>query len=151
MRTCPSLSICEFKIWIQEKLLSHMYTCGYRCRIAYRTALDWLCWVDTSTLVGHFVSSPREREKIKDRRAEDERDREEIGQVWKWRNRRNKNIHPLSLPAKRKAGLAQLEANISWTPRWRKIPDTFATPNHPVQHSKPYSYYLTISIEEHVY
>ena len=50
---------------------------------------------------------------------------------WKWRNRRNKNIPPLLLPAKRIAGLAQLEANISWTPQWYKIPVAFATPNHP--------------------
>ena len=30
---------------------------------------------------------------------------------------RNKNIPPLALPATRIAGLAQLEANISWRPR----------------------------------
>ena len=37
--------------------------------------IDWLCWClmsyDVSTLVGHFVFSPREREK-KDRREEKE-------------------------------------------------------------------------------
>ena len=65
---------------------------------------------DTSTLEGHFVSSPREREK-RDRRESrgDERGtgkKEE--QEWKWRNRRNKNIPPLPLPTTRIAGLAQL-------------------------------------------
>ena len=73
---------------------------------------------NTSTLVGHFVSSPREREK-----------REEIVEGMKRRDRRergineseeteeNKNIPPLPLPAARTAGLAQLKASISWTPR----------------------------------
>ena len=65
---------------------------------------------DTSTLVGHFVSSPREREKS-DRR--DSRRDEREGQGRK-RNRneseetRNKNITSLPLPATRIAGLAQL-------------------------------------------
>ena len=70
---------------------------------------------DMSTLVGHFVSSPREREK-RDRR--DSRGDEREGQGRK----RNKNrseeteeIITFSLyPAIRIAGLAQLEANISW-------------------------------------
>ena len=38
---------------------------------------------------------------------------------------------PLLLPAARTAGLAQLQANISWMPRWCKIHDAFASPNHP--------------------
>ena len=65
---------------------------------------------DTSTLVGHFVSSPREREK-RDRRDSRRDEREEQG---KKRNRneseetRNNSIPPLSLPATRIAGLAQL-------------------------------------------
>ena len=65
---------------------------------------------DTSTLVGHFVSSPREREK-NDRRDSRRDEREGQGrkeQEWKWRNRRNKNIPHLPLPATRIAGLAQL-------------------------------------------
>ena len=49
-----------------------------------------------STLVVHFVLSPREREGKKE------------AQEWKWRNRRNENIPPLPLPATRIAGLAQL-------------------------------------------
>ena len=65
---------------------------------------------DMSTLEGHFVSSPREREK-RDRRESRGDEREGQGdeeQEWKWRNRRNKNIPPLPLPTTRIAGLAQL-------------------------------------------
>ena len=75
---------------------------------------------DKSTLVGHFVSSPREREK-RDRR--DSRGDETEGQGRK-RNRNEseekeeiKTFPPLPLSATKIAGLAQLEANISWT-RW---------------------------------
>ena len=66
---------------------------------------------NTSTLVGHFVSSPRGREKM-DRR--DSRRDEKDGQGSKRnrsdseKNRRNKNIPPPPLPAIRIAGLAQL-------------------------------------------
>ena len=66
-----------------------------------------------STLVGHFVLSPREREK-KDTRDSRRDEREGQGRkmnrilAWKLRNRRNKNIPPLLLPATRIAGLAQL-------------------------------------------
>ena len=69
--------------------------------------------------MGHFVSSPREREK-KDRR--DSRGDKREGQGRK-RNRNEseetgdiKNITPLPLPATRIAGLTQLVANISWMP-----------------------------------
>ena len=92
---------------------------------------------DMSTLVGLFVSSPREMEK-RDRRDNrgDSRGDEREGQgrkenEWQWRNRRNKNIPPLPLPAARIVGLAQLWANISWMPWWHKIHNTFAKPNHP--------------------
>ena len=51
---------------------------------------------NTPTLVGHFVSSPREREKRDSRRDE----RKEQG-----RNRKNKNIPPMPLPATRKQAL----------------------------------------------
>ena len=57
---------------------------------------------DTSTLVGHFVSSPREGEK-RDRRANKER---EIGK--EDGNERKMKVPPLPLPAARTAGLAQL-------------------------------------------
>ena len=69
-----------------------------------------LGFIDMSTLVGHFVSSPRERE-IRDRRDIRGDEREEQGRK---RNRnerektRNKNIPPLPLPASRIAGHAQL-------------------------------------------
>ena len=74
---------------------------------------------DVSTLVGHFVSSPREREKRDRRDSGGERngeeieetveemkgrDREEREQEWKW----NKNNPPQPIPAARIAGLAQL-------------------------------------------
>ena len=94
---------------------------------------DWLTVLefnDTSIFVGHFVSSPREWEKRDSRGDEREgQGRKKEEQEWKWRNRRNKNISPLPLPATRIANLAQLEANISWTPQWHKLPSTFATPN----------------------
>ena len=66
---------------------------------------------DMSTLVGHFVSSPREREK-RDRRDSrgDEREEQE-----RKRNRNDsketeeiKTFPPLPLPATRIAGLVQL-------------------------------------------
>ena len=66
---------------------------------------------DTSIIVGHFVSSPREREK---RYRIDSRGDEREGQGRK-RNRNEseeteeiKTSPPLPLPAKRIAGLAQL-------------------------------------------
>ena len=66
---------------------------------------------DTSTLVDHFVSSPREREKRDrrdSRRDEKKEGREERGTGVKVKNPRNKSITPLPLPATRIAGLAQL-------------------------------------------
>ena len=68
--------------------------------------LTKLGFKDTSTLVGHFVSLPREREK-RDRRDSRGDEREGQGRKeneWKWRNRRNKNIPPLPLPAAKTAG-----------------------------------------------
>ena len=67
-----------------------------------------------STLTGHFVSSPREREKT-DRR--ESRGDETAGKGIKKKmdereETRNKNISPLPIPAAKIAGLA----NISWTP-----------------------------------
>ena len=54
-------------------------------------------------------------------------------QEWKWRNRRNKIISPIPLPATRIAGLAQLYANItnSWRIPWLKIHNTFTSLDHP--------------------
>ena len=66
---------------------------------------------DMSTLVGHFVLSPREREK-RDRRGSRRDEREGQGRKRNRNeseeNRRNKNISPLPLPATRITGLAQL-------------------------------------------
>ena len=45
--------------------------------------------------------------------------------------KQNKNIPPLPLPVTRIAGLAQLKANISQTPRGCKIHDTFTPLDHP--------------------
>ena len=73
------------------------------------TDCDWLRFKATSTFVGHFVSSPREREKS-DRIVEEmkERDREERGTGMKVKEQKDKNIPHLPLPATRIAGLAQL-------------------------------------------
>ena len=85
--------------------------------LCLQTRLIVLGFNDTSTLVGHFVSSTRERKKRDSRRDERE------GQGRK-RNRNEseeteeiKKIPPLPLPATMIAGLTQLYANISWTPR----------------------------------
>ena len=61
-----------------------------------------------SAFVGHFMSSPRKREK-RDRRDSRGDLREGQGRKGKMNERnRNKNIPPLLLPATRIAGLAQL-------------------------------------------
>ena len=73
--------------------------------------IDCLGFNDTSTLVGHFVSSPREREK---RNRRDSRGDEREEQRRKRNRNENeeteeiKNIPPLPLPVTRVAGLAQL-------------------------------------------
>ena len=81
---------------------------------------------DTSTLVAEKGSK-----EIDERVEEMKWDREERVTGMKVKNQRNKNILPLPLPATRMTDLAQIKANFSWTPRWREIPNTFATPNHP--------------------
>ena len=83
---------------------------------------------DTSALVGHFVSSPRERDK-KDRRYSrgDEREGREGQRRRKCRNRRNKtssstlSCYKDSRPCPTVGG-----------PRWRKIHDTFAPLDQPI-------------------
>ena len=131
--------IPERLFWKKKIILKiHRWQKSMQNYPACKVWLTVLGFNDTSILVGHFVSSPWEREK-RDRR--DSRGDEKRGtgkkeeQEWKWRNRRNKNSLPLSLPATRRAGLPQLLANISWMPRWCKLHDTFATPDHP-QHAK---------------
>ena len=54
------------------------------------------------------------RREIEEKVEMKERDRGKEDNGWKWRNRRNKNIYPLPLPAARIAGLASQY-------RWRKI------------------------------
>ena len=73
---------------------------------------------NTSTLVGHFVSSPRGREK-RDRRDSrgDKREGQERGTGVKVKEQKRLKQSPLPLPATRIEGLAQLEAIISWIPR----------------------------------
>ena len=71
-------------------------------------ALIMLEFNDLSTLVGHFVSSPREREK---RNRRDSRRDERQGQVRKWNRNESEETEeiktfPLPLPATRIAGLA---------------------------------------------
>ena len=72
---------------------------------------------DTPTLVSHFVSSPIIRE-IRDRRDERE------GQVRKRNSNESEEIEGIKtfplypyLLQSRIAGLAELQANISWTPQ----------------------------------
>ena len=92
---------------VQESQLCLSYFCRY-------LTLFWLIVLgfnDTSTLVGHFVSSSKEREKREERDSRrDERNETEKKeeQEWKWRIKRNKTISPLPLPATRIAGHAQL-------------------------------------------
>ena len=86
---------------------------------------------DTSTLVSHFVLSPSQRkgEEIKEKVKEmKERDRGERGMKVK----KQKKLTPISLPLSAAiiASIVQLLVNLSWTPRWRKIHDTFDSPNH---------------------
>ena len=57
--------------------------------------------------MGHFVLSPREREK-RDSRGDEREEQKKDEQGLIRRNRRNKNIPPLPLPATRIAGLVQL-------------------------------------------
>ena len=59
---------------------------------------------DTSTIVGHSVSSLRERE-MRDRKGDE---REEHGRKKKMKQKKKKNIPPLPLPAARIEGIAQL-------------------------------------------
>ena len=65
---------------------------------------------DMSTLVGHFALSPKGRKEIeeivKEMKEGGAGKKEEL--ECKWRNRRNKNITSLSLPATTIAGLVQL-------------------------------------------
>ena len=81
-------------------------------------------------LCHHPEKGRKELEEIVEKMKE--RDREERVTGMKVKKRRNKNISPLPLPATRIVGLAQLKANISWMPQWRKIQDTFTTPDHPL-------------------
>ena len=80
---------------------------------------------DTLTLVGHFVSSPRETE---ERDKRDSRGDEREGQGRKKnRNEREETEEIKTLPFT----LTCYKVPISvGRPRWRKIHDTFAIPNH---------------------
>ena len=74
-------------------------------------SLDTARFNDTSTLVGHFVSSPREREK-RDRRDSSRDEREGQGRKRKMNESEEteeiKTFPALPLPVARIAGLAQL-------------------------------------------
>ena len=84
---------------------------------------------DTSK--GHFVTSSREREIRDSRRDESEEQGRKRNRNESEETEEMKTFPPLPLPARRIGGLAQLLANISWTPRLRKIHDTFTPPNQP--------------------
>ena len=79
--------------------------------------IDCVGFNDTSTLVSHFVSSPRAREKRDSRGDEREGQGRKINRNESEETEEIKNIPTFPLPATRIAGLAQLQANISWTPR----------------------------------
>ena len=65
---------------------------------------------DTSTHVGHFVSSPKKGRKLIEVIVEEmkESDRGDRGTGMEVKIRRNKNIPPLPLPPTRIADLAQM-------------------------------------------
>ena len=80
--------------------------------IDYKPAGFWLCWGLTTRQPLRVILCrlpEKGRKEIEERVEEMKRGtgkKEE--QEWKWRNRRNKNIPPLTLPTTRIAGLAQL-------------------------------------------
>ena len=91
------MAVCPLSVWLFNNLLTN--SVGEKIQNESRRLIV-LGFNDTSTLVGHFVSSPREREKREEIVEKmKERDREEKEQERKWWNRRNKNIPPLHLPA----------------------------------------------------
>ena len=65
--------------------------------------------------MGHFVSSPREREKRDRRDCRDEREGQ--GRKKMKESEGTEEKHSLPLPAAMTVGLAQLSANISWMPQ----------------------------------
>ena len=75
--------------------------------ICLTDSLTVLGFNDTSTLVGHFVSSPREREE-RYRRDSRRDEREGQGRKRTRMKRKKEEITPLPLPATRIAGLEQL-------------------------------------------
>ena len=103
-------SLVKIHLFIQE--------IGYRKAIFQQSepfcdfeigVIDWLIVLgfnDTSTLVGHFVSSLEKGRKEIEEIVEETWKKEE--QEWKWRNRRNKNIPPLPLLATRIVGFTLL-------------------------------------------
>ena len=107
-----------------------------------------LVFNDTSALVDYFVPSPRERDK------RDSRGDEREGQG----RRRNGNkseekeeIKNIPLYSYLLQGLQALPnckpvLVISWTPHWRKIHNTFASPDHP-QDNQINSHLLLYSLE----
>ena len=90
--------------------------------------IDLLGFNDTSVLVGHFVSSPREREK-RDRRGDEREEQGRKKNELKWRNRRNKNIPSLPLPAAKNSRPCPTVKPISvgCHVQWHQINDNLAT------------------------
>ena len=60
-----------------------------------------------------------------------ERNKNERGTGMKVKKTEEIKTFPSTLTCYKDSKLAHLLANISWTPRWRKMHDTFATPDHP--------------------
>ena len=105
-------------------LESYVAKLGFKLVTLDLQSLIVVVFNNRSTLIGHFVSSPREREK-RDRR-DSRRDKRE-GQV------RKRNRNESEETEEIKTFLAQLQANISGHPGdvQCKIHDTFATPTDP--------------------
>ena len=85
------------------------------CYRTWEVSTDWLCWGLTTRQPLRVILCrlpEKGRKKIEEIVEEmKEMNREERGtemKEWKWRNRRNKNIPPLPLPATRIVGLPQL-------------------------------------------
>ena len=138
--------IIQKVVWLILALLPNAEWQAITNFIKSQVFLIVLGFNDTSTLVGHSVSSPREREKRERRDSRgDEREWQGRKRNRNERNRKNKSIPPLPLPATRIAGLTKLEASISWTPRWRKILFVlrFYGPVNPMRSCRAWSVYLT--------
>ena len=90
-----------------------------------------LWFSDTSTLVGHFESSPRERKKRDRRNSRDEREEQERKKNESEESEETKTFPSTLIYYKDSRHFAQLLANLSWMTQWHKKHDIFTIPDHP--------------------